>query len=87
MGRKVFNHIHAELSLLAGKLIPRMELWGEVGESYDPRTLTKEQALQFLTDKLGPDSKVVKSFKRWDPEADTPEEIMERICEGFRRSD
>jgi hypothetical protein len=80
MSRRIFNRLHIELSLLAGKNIPRMELWEEVGEHYDPRNLTKERALQFLTDKLGADSTVVKAFRRWDPNKETPEETMERLC-------
>jgi len=80
MGRRIFNYLHTELSLLAGKRIPRMELWEEVGEHCDPRALTKEQALRFLTDKLGAASPVVKAFRHWDPNRETPEEMMERLC-------
>lgn len=91
MGREVFNHLHEELSLLKGELFPRMELWNLVGQHFDPISLTKDQALAYLF-VYSPDSlpevpakkirRMVKRFERWDPEADTPEEIFERICGG-----
>ena len=89
MGRKVFNHLHEELSLLKGELYPRMDLWSEVGHYIDPMTLTKESAVDFLINSLStllpevPEKKrtrMIKKFERWDPNADTPEEIFERIC-------
>jgi len=76
---KTFNELHAQLSLLAGKLIPRMKLWEEVTEICDPRTLTKEQVIERYPE-------VAKAFKNWDPNRDTPEEIMERLC-GLSRDD
>jgi hypothetical protein len=99
LGRKVFNHLYEELSLLKGELAPRMELWDAVGELFDPVSLTKGQAEAYLcylsihaADLLPeiPERKIrrmLKKFDRWDPEADTPDEVMERICGGFLHRD
>jgi hypothetical protein len=90
-GRKVFNHMHEELSLLKGELFPRMRLWEEVGEYYDPMSLTKMDGYNFLANFLStllPEvpvekrQRMLKRFRRWDPNADTPEEIFTRICGG-----
>lgn len=91
MGRKVFNHLHEALSLLKGELYPRMRLWEEVGKYYDPVTLNKMEAYCFFScflDTLLPEVPVkkrkaaLKKFRRWDPNVNTPDEIMERICGG-----
>ena len=85
--RRVFDYLHTELSVLAGKFIPRMDLW----EEFDGPP-TKETALLFL--KRSPAEvlqdipernlrRLTKRFERWDPNADTPEEIFSRICGGF----
>jgi hypothetical protein len=89
MDRKIFNHLHTELSVLAGKFIPRMDLW----EEFDGPP-TKEIALRFLRERAAqvlqeiPERRLrrlTKRFERWDPNADTPEEIFDRICGGFLR--
>lgn len=94
MGRKVFDHLHTELSLLKGELYPRMDLWSEVGHYIDPMTLTKELAVDFLINSLStllpevPEKKrtrMIKKLERWDPDADTPDEVMERLCSGWRQ--
>lgn len=74
-GRKTFDELHVQLSLLAGENIPRMKLWEEVSEFTDPRALTKEQVIEHYP-------AVAKAFKHWDPNRDTPEQIMERLCGG-----
>lgn len=73
--RKVFDRLHLELSMAKGENIPRMQLWMEVGETCDPRALTKETAMELYPE-------VAKALSRWDPDRDTPEEIFERICGG-----
>jgi hypothetical protein len=82
--RKIFNHLHEELSVLAGKFLPRMELW----EEFDGPP-TKETALLFLREGAAqylpdvPERKIrllTKRFERWDPNYVTPEEIFARIC-------
>jgi hypothetical protein len=48
MGRRCFDHLFAEASVAADRLLPRFELWmacHEVG--LDPETLTREQAVSF----------------------------------------
>ena len=86
--RKVFDYLHTELSVLAGKFLPRMDLW----EEFDGPP-TKEIALRFLREGKAqvlqdiPEKKLrrlVRRFERWDPNADTPEEIFARICGGNR---
>ena len=93
--RKIFDHLHEELSLLKGELFPRMELWNLVGEHYDPSTLNEMEAYTFFScflDTLSPEVPVkkrkaaLKKFRRWDPNADTPEEVFERICGGESRN-
>ena len=74
--RRAFNHLHLELSLLAGKNIPRMELWEEVSEFCDPTALTREVVLERYP-------QMREAFKHWDPSQETPEEIFERICGGM----
>jgi hypothetical protein len=82
--RKVFDYLHTELSVLAGKFIPRWDMW----EEFDGPP-TKERALRFLRERAAqvlpdiPEKKLrrlTKRFERWDPDADTPEEIFSRIC-------
>ena len=84
MDRKIFNHLHEELSVLVGRLIPRMDLW----EEFDGPP-TKEIALSFLRERTAPVlqdiserklRRLTKRFERWDPNADTPAEIFSRIC-------
>jgi hypothetical protein len=90
-GRRVFDHLHEELSLLKGEFYPRMALWEEVGHYIDPVTLTRELAVNFLINSLstllpevpeGRRTRMIKRFERWDPEANTTEEIFKRICGG-----
>lgn len=84
--RKVFNHLHQELSMLMRTNISRLELWSQVG---DPMNLTHRQAVAFLEEEAPalydhPNlSKMTEKFKRWNPNVDSPEEIMERICAGL----
>ncbi len=92
--RKVFNYLHEELSVLAGRFIPRMSLWEEF-DSFASFSVypSKEIALRFLRDGSAqvlqeiPEKKLrrlTKRFERWDPNADTPEEIFARICGGWK---
>ncbi len=90
--RKIFDYLHTELSVLAGKFIPRMELWEEF-DAFDCFSVypTKEIALRFIRDGKAqvlqeiPEKKLrrlTKRVERWDPNQDTPEEIFARICGG-----
>ena len=91
--RKVFDYLHTELSVLAGRFLHRMDLWEEF-DAFDCFSVypTRETALRFLSERAAqlfpeiPEKKLrrlSKRFERWDPNADTPEEIFERICSGF----
>ncbi len=95
-GRKVFNHLHVELSVLAGKNISRMHLWEAVSNYGDPRLLTKESALRFLEAegygylrelRLAPGNdgfdRMLASFKKHDFTIESPEEILERFNEDW----
>lgn len=99
--RKVFNHLHVELSVLAGENISRMELWEAVSKFGDPRHLSKEEALNFLDEGFRflhdfvahPESvvatnfdRMLESFKKHDFTIETPEEILERISSSFDSS-
>lgn len=88
--RKIFDHLHEELSVLANRFIPRMELWEEFNGPP-----TKEIALGFLRDRASqvfpeiPERRLRRLYKhieRWDPNADTPAEIFARICGGEEKS-
>ena len=92
MSRKVFDYLHTELSVLAGKFLPRMDLWDEFDSfaHFDVHP-SKEIALRFLREGKAPIlqgiperklRRLTKRFERWDPDADTPEQIFSRICGG-----
>lgn len=94
MSREIFNRLHRELSLLKEELVPRMLLWEAVGEVADPTSLTKEQAVAFLREGAAAflpkvserkRRRMIKKFKRWNPDSDTPEEIFERMSGGGSR--
>jgi hypothetical protein len=91
MSRRIFNWIHVELSVMLGHAIPRMELWSEIGGMFPPQTLTYEQGLEFLESRKlvlrGEHclSKIIKRYKKWEPNRETPEEILERICSGISK--
>jgi len=88
MGRRRFDHLFAEASVAAGRLLPRFELWmacHEVG--LDPESLTREQAIAFchghlpaflaaLGLALAPRSarRLEREVSRFDPRHPTPYE-------------
>ena len=81
--RRIFHHLHQELSLLVKYNIQRMDLWEQVGS---PMTLTHEEAVKFLEeeaphlyDRPGL-TKLTAKFKKWNPNVATPEEILTRLC-------
>ena len=91
ISRRIFKWIHTELSLALCFVVHRMDLWSEIGEMFSPNTLTYEQGLGFLKSYMPKviqlsqyeKDSIIKRYKKWDPEQDTPEEIMERICTGL----
>lgn len=51
--RRVFDHLHAELSVAVGRVVPRYALWLRLREAgLDPERLTRQQALAFCRQKL-----------------------------------
>ena len=93
MGRRRFEHLHSELSVAAGRLIPRYALWLHLhGLGRDPENLSREGVLSFargpmegfLADHgihLSPrvERRLMRSLERFDPRHDTPSEVMERL--------
>lgn len=51
--RRGFDHLHAELSVGVGTLVPRYPLWLRMREvGLDPERLSREQALRFCRRQL-----------------------------------
>jgi hypothetical protein len=81
MSRRVFNKLHEELSLARNKLYPRYELWQSVGEyGYDADNLQPEEAANWCRD--NGHLSLAGKMRKYDPNLQTPEEIMTRIFEG-----
>ena len=93
MRRRCFDHLHAELSVEIGRLVPRYALWMSVQEAgYDPDTLERRQLLRFLEDHLAAflcdeglalpprrRARLCRRLQHFDPDVPTPYETMERI--------
>jgi hypothetical protein len=94
MGRRRFDHLFAEASVAAGRLLPRFALWmacHEVG--IDPEVLTREQAVAFCRSHLpaflaaqglaldpGPARRLEREVSRFDPRHPTPYERFARLA-------
>lgn len=94
---KVFDYLHQELSLAANKLVPRYELWTAMAlqDAHPMFELTSEKAAQFLAQGTGKFleklreqvgakewGRLVKRVHQFNPDIDTPEEVMKRLCDG-----
>jgi hypothetical protein len=78
MSRRVFNKLHEELSLAAGSLVPRWPLYQEIQSSgFDPEDMSPEEASVWCGD--NGHSKVARKMRRYNPDLETPEEVMERL--------
>ena len=78
MSRRVFNKLHEELSLAAGAPVPRWPLYQDVQSSgFDPEDMSPEEATLWCQDNDYP--KVARKMRRYNPDLETPEEIMERL--------
>lgn len=91
--RRVFDHLHVELSVGVGRLVPRYALWLRMREAgLDPERLTREQALSFcrrhlavLLGELGlvlarrPARRLERELGRFDPGRPTPYERAARV--------
>lgn len=91
--RSTFDHLHAELSIGVGCVVPRYTLWLHVREiGLDPEELDREQALafcrrhasEFLAEiglPLAPRAarRVERALVRFDPRYPTPSEQAARL--------
>lgn len=98
MGRRRFAHLHAELSVAVGTLVPRWDLWLHLEElGWPPERLTREAVLAFhrfhldafLAERglaLAPRAsrRLARALGRFDPGRPTPEEVMERLAWAVR---
>jgi len=93
LGRRVFDHLHAEVSVGVGRVVPRYALWLRLRESgIDPERMSREQALAFcrrdLAGFLGelglalarrPARRLEREIGRFDPARPTPYERAARV--------
>ncbi|MBW2316846.1 MAG: hypothetical protein JRH10_22005 [Deltaproteobacteria bacterium] len=98
MRRKRFTHLHTELSVAVGSLVPRYALWACLEDAgFRPGRLARDEALAFLDRHLGPfldaqhlrlgrrqARRLAREVGRFDPSRPTPEEVMERFAGAFR---
>jgi hypothetical protein len=94
MGRRRFDHLFAEASVAAGRLLPRFELWMACHElGIDPEALTGDEAVELcrralpeLLAKLGlalpprAARRLERTVARFDPRHPTP---YERFATGL----
>jgi hypothetical protein len=91
--RRVFDHLHAEVSVGVGELVPRYALWLRMRESgADPDRLTRDEALAFCRRHLSaflherglalarrPARRLEREIGRFDPTRPTPYERAARV--------
>jgi hypothetical protein len=91
--RRAFDHLHAELSIGVGSVVPRYALWLRLRElGLDPETLDREQALAFCRSHARPfladlgfplapraARRIEKALVRFDPCVPTPSELIARL--------
>ena len=101
MSRRSFDHLHAELSVEIGRLVPRYALWIRLQElGLTPGDLARADVLHFVRDALDAflqaeglkladrrRRRLERRLRRFDPAVPTPYETMERIFSGFDRRD
>jgi hypothetical protein len=95
--RRTFDYLHAELTMFCGAVIKRFDVWQELD---NPQELTPELAADFLErdqvrliklvqrphqDVAGDWRRMVGRVRNYNPETETPEEVMDRICGGLKR--
>lgn len=98
MRRRCFDHLHAELSVEIGSLVPRYALWIAVQEAgLDPDRLESSELTRFLDAHLSgflgdvglsltPRRllRLQRRIGRFDPSVPTPYETMQRIFDSPR---
>lgn len=91
--RRAFDHLHAELSIGVGRVVPRYALWLRLRElGVDPEALDRQQSLAFcrgharaflaeLGLMLAPRAarRIEKALSRFDPRFPTPSEMIARL--------
>ena len=97
MGRRRFKHLHTELSVAVGELVPRYALWRYLeARGWAPEGLTRDAVLSFqrghlaafleeqrLTLSARSERRLTRSLERFDPHRATPEETLERFASAF----
>ena len=95
VSRRLFDHLHAEISVHVGTRIPRYALWLRLHDlGHDPEALKPPEATAFCREDLGAflaqrgldlDGRVLhhlhRTVSRFDPEQLTPYEHMLRLGE------
>jgi hypothetical protein len=90
VGRRRFDHLFAEVSLAAGRLVPRYPLWLALHEAgCDPEGLSRAAALSFCRSRLprflrehglalrpAAARRLLREVERFDPGRRTPYEIV-----------
>jgi len=93
VSRRLFDHLHAEISVHIGSRIPRYALWLRLHDcGHDPEALTPSEATAFCRGSLGSflaqrgydlDGRALhrlhRTVGRFDPERLTPYEHMARL--------
>lgn len=96
MGRRRFDHLVLELSLILGRALPRYPLWLRLHEAgFDPEELSRDELLAFcgpplehfleergLALPLRQQRRLARAIDRFDPSLTTPEEHLERLHGG-----
>ena len=94
MARRCFDHLHAELSVEIGTLVPRYPLWMRLCETgLDPAAARPTDLLRFVDEELErflADAdlelsargrlRLRRRIRRFDPDVPTPYETMARLA-------
>ncbi|MBW2274828.1 MAG: hypothetical protein JRG96_16290 [Deltaproteobacteria bacterium] len=93
MGRGRFDHLHVELSVAVGYLVPRYALWLRLKElGWSPEQLKRSQVIAFCDEHLQEFlavhggslarralARFQRRIRRFDPAHATPEETLARL--------
>jgi hypothetical protein len=96
VGRRRFDHLVLELSLILGRALPRYPLWLRLHEAgFDPEDLSRDELLAFcgpplehflaergLALRLHQRRRLARAIGRFDPSLPAPEEHLERLHGG-----
>jgi hypothetical protein len=96
VGRRRFEHLHVELSVAVGSVVPRYELWLHLHAlGWNPEELARESIIEFASEhmsgfladcglSLSPRAarRLERDLRRFDPSHPTPDEVMRRLFAG-----